>query len=156
MNPSGFFDGVSDWTQCGAALAARTALERGTAFEHIVRHHLRTAPAYRTKLTDVWFHREVPADVRTRLNLPPRDEGIDLVARTHAGEFWAIQAKYRSDTDATLTHRELATFTSLAFTVCREISFALVCTTTARIPRSPRKPPSPRRPHHRNLDRPRP
>ena len=134
MNPSGFFDGVSDWTQCTAALAGRTDLERGTAFEHIVRHHLRTDPVYRTKLADVWLYHEVPADVRTRLNLPPRDEGIDVIARTHTGEFWAIQAKYRSDTDAALTHRELATFTSLAFTVCREISFALVCTTTARIP----------------------
>jgi Predicted helicase len=134
MNPSGFFDGVSNWTQCSAALAGRTDLERGTAFEHIVRHHLRTDPIYRTKLADVWLYLEVPADVRTRLNLPSRDEGIDLIARTHTGEFWAIQAKYRSDTDAALTHRELATFTSLAFTVCREIAFALVCTTTARIP----------------------
>ncbi len=134
MNLSGFFDGASDWTQCSAALATRTPLERGTAFEHIVRHHLRTAPAYRAKLADVWLHHEVPADVRTRLNFPPRDQGIDLLARTHTGEFWAIQAKYRADADTTLTHRELATFTSLAFTVCRDISFALVCTTTARIP----------------------
>ncbi len=134
MNLSGFFDGVSDWNDCCAALAARTELERGTAFEHIVRHYLRTDPAYRAKLADIWFHHEVPAELRTRLNFPSRDEGIDLLARTHTGEFWAIQTKFRRDADATLTHRELATFTSLAFTVCREISFALVCTTTARIP----------------------
>jgi superfamily II DNA or RNA helicase len=68
------------------------------------------------------------------LNFPPRDQGIDLLARTHSGEFWAIQAKYRNDARATLTHRELATFTSVTFTVCREIAFALVCTTTERIP----------------------
>ncbi len=134
MNPSGFFERVSGWSDFNARLAAITPLERGTAFELVVRHHLRVSPAYRAKLADVWLHHEVPADLRARLNFPPRDEGIDLLARTHTGEFWAIQAKYRADPDATLTHRELSTFTSLAFTVCREIVFALVCTTTARLP----------------------
>ena len=46
---------------------------------------------------------------------------------------WMVETG-RLAPDATLTHRELSTFTSLAFTVCREISFALVCTTTARLP----------------------
>ncbi len=129
-----FFPDVSSWDDFCHRAATLTPLERGTAFELIVRHHLRTAPAYRAKLADVWLHRDVPADLRARLNFPPRDQGIDLLARTHTGEFWAIQAKYRTAPEATLTHRELSTFTSLAFTVCREISFALVCTTTARLP----------------------
>jgi predicted helicase len=134
MEPSGLFAHVESWEDFTTHAATLTERDRGTAFEHTVRHYLRFDPKYRTKLADVWFHHEVPADFRARLNFPPRDEGIDLLARTHTGEFWAIQAKYRSDADATLTHRELSTFTSLAFTVCREISFALVCTTTARIP----------------------
>ena len=125
---------VSSWSEFAARLATFSTRDRGTAFELLVRHHLRTASTYRAKLADVWLHSEVPADLRARLNFPPRDEGIDLLARTHTGEFWAIQAKYRADPDATLTHRELSTFTSLAFGVCREISFALVCTTTARLP----------------------
>jgi len=129
-----FCTDVSSWNEFCERATTLTALERGTAFELLVRHHLRTAPAYRAKLADVWLHHEVPTDLRTRLNFPPRDQGIDLLARTHTGEFWAIQAKYRSDPDATLTHRELSTFTSLAFTVCREVSFALVCTTTAHMP----------------------
>ncbi len=134
MEPSTLFPGIESWDDFTAHAATLSDLGRGTAFEHIVRHFLRVDPKYRTKLADVWFHHEVPAGLRAHLNFPPRDEGIDLLARTHTGEFWAIQAKYRSDADATLTHRELSTFTSLAFTVCREISFALVCTTTARIP----------------------
>ncbi|MEO5959853.1 MAG: hypothetical protein ABIR80_12105, partial [Opitutaceae bacterium] len=128
------FAHVNSWDDFIALAAALSERHRGTAFEHLVRHYLLFDPKYRTKLADVWFHHEVPADLRARLNFPPRDEGIDLLARTHAGEFWGVQAKYRSDADATLTHRELSTFTSLAFAVCREISFALVCTTTARIP----------------------
>ncbi len=100
-----FFAPIDSWeTFCTRAATVQEG-ERGTAFEHVVRHYFRFDPKYRTKLADVWFHHEVPADLRVRLNFPPRDEGIDLLARTHAGEFWAVQAKYRSDADATLTHR---------------------------------------------------
>ncbi|MDP3072717.1 MAG: DEAD/DEAH box helicase family protein [Opitutaceae bacterium] len=134
MVSSAPFDSINSWDDFLARQASIDLHARGEPFEVLVRHYLRFDPKYRTKLAEVWFHHEVPDDIRVRLNFPPRDEGIDLLARTHTGEFWAIQAKYRSDADATLTHRELSTFTSLAFAVCREISFALVCTTTARIP----------------------
>ena len=129
------FASVTDWSGFEAAVAALPdTTQQGAAFAHVVRHYLLWEPTYRTKLADVWFDYDVPADLRRRLNLPSRDQGIDLIARTHTGEFWSIQAKYRTDTASSLTHRELSTFTSLSFTICREISFALVCTTTARIP----------------------
>lgn len=121
-----------DFTTAVAALPDTT--QQGAAFAHVVRHYLRWAPTYRTKLAEFWFDYDVPTDLRARLNLPPRDMGIDLIARTHAGEFWAIQAKYRTDSAASLTFGELSTFTSLSFTICREIAYALVCTTTSRIP----------------------
>jgi hypothetical protein len=35
--------------------------------------------------------REVPPKVRKRLNLPEPDEGIDLIAETKRGNYWAIQ-----------------------------------------------------------------
>ncbi len=127
------FDRIRSWNDFTALAATLTERDRGTAFEYLVRHYLRFDPKYRTKLAEVWFHHEVPTELRVRLNFPPRDEGIDVLARTHGGEFWAVQVKYRSDAAATLTHRELSTFTSLTFAVCREISFALVCTTIARI-----------------------
>ncbi len=131
------FESINSWADFVSAIAPLSNTDKGTAFAHVVRHYLRFDPKYRAKLADVWFDYEVPTDLRARLNLPPRDEGIDLIVRTHAGEFWAIQAKYRSDAKASLTHRELSTFNSLAFTVCREgaIAFALVCTTTTRIAR---------------------
>lgn len=134
MEPSGFFERVNSWSEFCAALNQCTESERGAAFEHVVRHYLCFEPTCRAKLADVWFNYDVPVELRAQLNLPPRDMGIDLVARTHAGEFWGIQAKYRTDTEASLTFGELSTFTSLAFAVCRGFSFALVCTSTARIP----------------------
>lgn len=133
MIPSAFFDCIHSWDEFVAATAALENHARGAPFERLVQHFLRFAPAYRTKLRHVWLLQDVPPEVREKLNLPRPDEGIDLIAETYAGEFWAIQAKYRSETDASLTHGELSTFTSLAFVVCRGIAFALVCTTTERV-----------------------
>ena len=67
--------------------------EKGHVFERLTQLYLQTAPEYRTKLQHVWLLREVPADIRRRLNLPGPDEGIDLIARTRRGEYWAIQIK---------------------------------------------------------------
>ena len=106
--------------------------DRGYPFEVLVKCYLLLEPTYRSKLRHVWLLSEVPETIRTHLRLPGPDEGIDLIAETNDGAFWAIQAKYRTDRYAGLTHGELSTFTSLAFVVCEGIDFALVCTTTER------------------------
>ena len=106
--------------------------EKGRAFERLVQLYLQTEPEYRTKLRHVWPLREVPAQVRKRLVLPHPDEGIDLIACTRHGEYWAIQSKFRSQRDKPLTRRELGTFTSLAFNTCRNISLAVVAHTCTR------------------------
>jgi predicted helicase len=106
--------------------------EKGRAFERLTQLYLITAPEYRTKLQDVWLRPEVPVDVRRRLNLPGPDEGIDLIARTRQGKYWAIQSKFRSQSDRPLTRTELSTFTSLAFYTCRNISFAYVAHTATK------------------------
>src|SRR5262249_2039460 len=70
--------------------------EKGAAFERLVQVYLRTTPEYRTELQHVWLLREVPPDICRQINLPSRDEGVDLIARTRRGDYWAIQAKFRS------------------------------------------------------------
>jgi predicted helicase len=82
--------------------------EKGAAFERLIQLHLQTTPEYRTELQHVWLLGEVPPDVRRRINLPSRDEGVDLMARTRRGEYWAIQAKFRRR-DQPLNRRELPT-----------------------------------------------
>jgi predicted helicase len=106
--------------------------EKGRAFERLVQLYLETEPEYRTKLRYVWLLREVPAQVRKRVVLPHADEGIDLIACTRHGEYWAIQSKFRSQRDQPLTRRELGTFTSLAFNTCRNIALAVVAHTCTR------------------------
>lgn len=127
------FEGTNSWPEFTAAASPLSEKEKGDAFELLVAAFLRTNPTYRSLLESVWLLAEVPDEVRRKLNLPGPDEGIDLVAQTFNGEFWAVQAKYRSDASGSLTHTELSTFTSLAFVVCRGISFGLVCTTTDRV-----------------------
>ena len=107
----------------------------GPPFERLVQLYLQTEPEYRTILQQVWLLREVPPQVRKLLELPRPDEGIGLIARTRHGEYWAIQAKFRSQRDQPLTRQKLGTFTSLAFNTCRNISLAVVahtCTKTGQ------------------------
>jgi len=107
----------------------------GDIFENICKYFLQTAPQYQTKLKNVWLLKEVKEDLRRKLNLPSTDEGIDLIAETFDGKYWAIQSKYRSDPKDTLTVKgDLATFANLAFNNCKNISLGLVMTTADKPP----------------------
>ena len=107
----------------------------GDIFENICKYFLQTAPQYQTKLKNVWLLKEVKEDLKRKLNLPSTDEGIDLIAETFDGKYWAIQSKYRSDRKDTLTVKgDLATFANLAFNNCKNISLGLVMTTADKPP----------------------
>ena len=110
----------------------------GDIFELTVKLYLQTNPKYRTKLKNVWLLKEVKENIKQKLNLPNEDEGIDLIAETYDKRYWAIQAKYRSNPKETLTlsgSGGLATFNSLAFSYCKNISHGLVCTTVDKPPK---------------------
>lgn len=106
---------------------------KGDVFERLTQLYLRTKPEYRSRLRHVWrAHDELPDGVRRRLGIPRQDVGIDLIAGTRDGEYWAIQCKFRSDTDTPLTYTELSTFSHLSFVTCRGIRLALVAHTTTK------------------------
>jgi len=125
--------GCASWTEIHAKWASFTEKEKGDRFEDLTQAFLQLSPLYRSQLKSVWRLEEVPPAVRQKLKLPSTDKGIDLVAETHKGEFWAIQCKYRQNTDQQLTHTDISTFTSLTFQACKGFSFALVCSTTERV-----------------------
>jgi predicted helicase len=106
--------------------------QKGDCFEVLTHLFLQLNPHYSTKIENVWLLKNVPSNVREHLNLPGPDEGIDLVAKTRDGEYWAIQCKYMENEDRSLTRASINSFTDLAFTVCKNISFGLVCTTASR------------------------
>ena len=125
--------GCASWTEIHAKWASFTEKEKGDRFEDLTQAFLQLSPLYRSQLKSVWRLEEVPPGVRQKLKLPATDKGIDLVAETHKGEFWAIQCKYRQNTDQQLTHTDISTFTSLTFQACKGFAFALVCSTTERV-----------------------
>lgn len=63
--------------------------DKGDRFERLMQAFLQTVPWYEGKLKHVWLWREFPY----KQNLGGKDTGIDLVAQTVEGEFWAIQCK---------------------------------------------------------------
>ncbi len=133
MNYAFILRKCNSWLDFKAQLQALTDKQKGDCFEALTKHFLQLHPNYATKLKNVWLLSEVPAQVREHLNLPGPDEGIDLIAETKDGEYWAVQCKYREDEDRSLTRRELSTFTDLAFVICNNISLGLVCTTADRL-----------------------
>jgi superfamily II DNA or RNA helicase len=109
-----------------------SAGEKGVVFERLTQLYLQTVPEYQSELAHIWTLREVPPDVRKLLALPTLDEGIDFIARTRNGKYWAIQSKFRSQHDKPLTRKELGTFTSLAFNTCNNIALAVVAHTASK------------------------
>lgn len=67
--------------------------ERGTRFEKLVRAWLLADPVLSNDIANVWLWEDFPA----KDQLGGKDLGIDLVARTHLGEYWAIQCKLHQE-----------------------------------------------------------
>jgi predicted helicase len=131
--PDRFIASCSSWADFWQrAKELPTEAEKGAVFERLTQLYLQTTPEYQTELRHVWTLREVPPAVRRRLDLPPLDEGIDLIACTRHGQYWAIQSKFRSQRDKPLNRRELGTFTSLAFNTCSNIALAVVAHTASK------------------------
>ena len=123
---------ANDWKDFENSTTGLTAKGKGDCFELLSIYMLRFDPKYESKIEEVWPVRNVPKKIRRYLKLPATDEGIDLVCRTVEGDFWAVQCKYKSNTDTSITRKELSTFTDLAFGICKNFSFGLVCTTAER------------------------
>jgi len=123
------------WEDLKASLDILDKNTKGEYFEKLTQYLLQILPKYRTILKNVWLLDEVPTNVKDHINLPNTDEGIDLIAETFAGSFWAIQCKYHANENHSVTRRELSTFTDLAFNICNNIELGLVCTNTERFSR---------------------
>ncbi|WP_154859228.1 DEAD/DEAH box helicase [Cyclobacterium xiamenense] len=63
--------------------------DKGARFERLMQAYLRTDPQYAYKFKNVWLWNEFPG----KLDLGGGDTGIDLVALTHEGDYWAVQCK---------------------------------------------------------------
>jgi predicted helicase len=79
--------------------------DKGTKFEKLMTNFLKTYQVYDQKFDKVWRWREFPFHGQ----ISGRDVGIDLVAKTIEGEYWAIQCKCYQE-NAYVSKRELDSF----------------------------------------------
>ena len=81
--------------------------EKGTKFERLIKNWFLTAPLYRDQVKQVWLWSDFPY----RKSFSEHDIGIDLVAETFDGDYWAIQCKCY-DKDATIQKKHVDSFIS--------------------------------------------
>jgi predicted helicase len=90
MSQSGTLNHAQSWAHFRSLVAdLPTTKAKGDAFESLCLAFLRADPRYAAELESVWLLKQVPKAVASRLNLPESDEGIDGIARTRSGEWWA-------------------------------------------------------------------
>ena len=106
-----------------------TEREKGTAFEKLTAIYLENEPKYKEILEKVWMWKDFPY----RENMP--DLGIDLVAKTHRNEYWAIQCKFY-DEDYEIAKGDVDTFLSVSSKyfyvngIAQKFSYRLIVSTT--------------------------
>ncbi len=65
--------------------------EKGDFFERLMKAYLLKAPKYSATIKEVWLWNDFPFKKEFGTG---KDVGVDLVAKTYSGEYWAIQCKF--------------------------------------------------------------
>ncbi|WP_430427412.1 DEAD/DEAH box helicase [Maribacter litoralis] len=81
--------------------------DKGDRFERLIQAYLQTDPTYLNTLKYVWMWNEFPG----HKELGGTDTGIDLVALTYEGDYWAIQCKCFAE-KATIDKKSVDSFLS--------------------------------------------
>ena len=102
----------------------------GDAFEHLTKLYFKIKPEYRSMYDQVWLLDEVPDKDLEYLKLPREDLGIDLIVKT-GPEYHAIQCKYHSDKNKSVSNKEVSTFTSLLANK-KNLSHGYICSTAIK------------------------
>jgi len=82
---------------------------KGYRFERLMQSFLKTYPIYEGEFTDIWLWDEFPS--RTDFGAGDKDLGIDLVAKTKNGDYWAVQCKCYQE-NASIDKPKVDTFLS--------------------------------------------
>lgn len=111
MNPSIFFSTINSWDDFKLGVSSMNNKEKGDLFELLVKLYFKLSPKF-SFYDEVWLLTEVPTKVLELLEIPSHDLGIDLVAKV-GNEYHPIQCKFHSDTDQSVTFKEVSTFISM-------------------------------------------
>ncbi len=111
MNSKELFRDIENWEGFVSMLENLNKKEKGDAFELLTKLYFKLSPKY-SFYDEVWMLSEVPVSVIEELGIPSHDLGIDLIAKS-GNEYHAIQCKYHSDKNQSVTFKEVSTFISL-------------------------------------------
>ena len=83
--------------------------DKGDRFERLIQAYLKTDPRYEPKFSNVWLWNEFPS----KKDFGGKDTGIDIVAKTYEGDYWAVQCKFFLE-DAIIDKPAVDSFLSLS------------------------------------------
>ncbi|MDR2626492.1 MAG: DEAD/DEAH box helicase family protein, partial [Dysgonamonadaceae bacterium] len=85
--------------------------DKGYRFERLMQAWLKTDPVYKDEFAEVWLWNQFPS--RIDFGSGDKDLGIDLVARTKHGDYWAVQCKCYDENTA-IDKPKVDTFLSIS------------------------------------------
>jgi predicted helicase len=113
---------AKDWSTFFTHANNLSKHEKGELFEKLTELVLRTKPIYKTRYKNVWLLRDgIDSKLRTKLNLPNVDEGIDLIAELFNGSYCSIQCKFKGANESP-RREDIATFLDLSRNHCNNIT----------------------------------
>lgn len=97
------------------SLKLLTSEEKGIYFEYFCKLYFCIDSFSKDNYKKFYLYTEIPNYLRKKINLPPKDKGIDCIIIDNDDKIFAIQVKYRSNKNKIIPFGELATFPALAF-----------------------------------------
>lgn len=106
------FQKISSWDDFEKKLTTLNKKEKGDYFEYLTKYYLKIDVKYQS-YDEVWLLSELPNKEREYLGFADKsDIGIDLIAK-NGNEYYAIQCKYHSDFNSSVTRNEIAPFLTM-------------------------------------------
>ena len=110
MDMVSLFSKINSWEDFNKVLVPLNTKQMGDAFELLTKAYFEIDHKY-NNYDNIWLLSEVPKKDLEIIGLESRDLGVDLIAKK-GSEYHAIQCKYHTDKDRSVSFREVSTFLS--------------------------------------------
>ena len=104
------FQKISSWDDFEKKLTTLNKKEKGNYFEYLTKYYLKIDVKYKS-YDEVWLTSELPVKEQEKLGIDS-DIGFDLIAK-NGNEYYAIQCKYHTNKNSSVTRNEIAPFLTL-------------------------------------------
>ena len=106
-----------------------TNKQKGDLFEYLTYYLFKLNSVLNNDLQNIWMYNDIPINIKKYLELSSRDKGIDLLAQIN-NDYYAIQCKFRKNTETIINWTEVSTFFGLSFGLHDKIKGGFFVTNT--------------------------